>query len=105
MLKSYKKFYSLCFVCVFALLALNGCTKSEKSFINTSNLGSMVYTDRNDAQDNHEMVKLNNGVVIYKDKTNNPSPSGYTGVNFSPAKPIYFGPPDIRFSPKKVNPK
>ncbi|MDD3014202.1 MAG: hypothetical protein PHC34_10915 [Candidatus Gastranaerophilales bacterium] len=59
----------------------------------------------NKSSDNHEMVKLKNGVVIYRDKTNTPSPSGYSRVNFSPAKPIHFGPEEINFAPKKVNPK
>jgi len=65
----------------------------------------MSYNERDQAQSNHEMVKLHNGVVIYRDKTTTPSPSGYAGINFAPAKPIHFGPSEVNFSPKKVNPE
>jgi hypothetical protein len=105
MLKFNEKYYFFYFVCIFTLFALTGCTQSKNNLINTDSLGKLINDSYDTQTSSHEMVKLKNGVVIYKDNTTTNTPSGYSGVNFSPAKPIHFGPSEINFSPKKVNPK
>lgn len=106
MLKSCKKVILPGFICIFALFSLTGCERPENHIVKTSTLDKMIHSDYGIPNTGHdEMVRLNNGVVIYKDHTNAPSPSGYSAVNPSVAGQVKFGPSELNFAPKNVNPK
>lgn len=90
----------------FLLVGITGCKERKNVIVNTDELGRMMHTDEAPSKSsNYEIVRLKNGVVIYKDKGTSQSPSGYKDVSFSPAKSIHFGPSELKFSPDKVDPK
>lgn len=92
-------------VCFF-MLAITGCKEQKNVIVNTDQLGEMMdKSDYSTRSGSHQVIRLKNGVVIYKDTSTARSPSGYSDVNFSPSKSIHFGPSEVKFSPDKVNPK
>jgi len=103
MIKTYKKTSLIVFVCIFTMLLSAGCAQKTNNIINTEELSIMMNKKENTS--NQETVKINNGVIIYRDNVRTSTPAGYSQVNFKPVKPIEFGPSELHFAPKNVHPK
>lgn len=89
-----------CLAVVF-LLCLNGCERkdSSSSIINQEELSKIMHTDDAPQSKGYEMVKLQNGMIVYKDnvKAKNASDKKSFGIS----KSIHFGPRDIDFGRSK----
>lgn len=88
-----------CLAAVF-LLCLNGCErKDSSSIINQAELSKIMHTDEVQQSKGYEMVKLQNGMIVYKDNVK--SKNGSDQKSFGVSKPIQFGPRDIYFGHNK----
>lgn len=86
------------------LSGITGC--SRHSFVNDNLFKSSVEEDNTDKGSSLEVINLENGVVMYRDKEKREIPSEYNDYKVNPtSSSIHFGPGEIKFTPKNVNPK
>lgn len=85
---------------------ITGCGKQSIISVSELNKISKDKTEDKAQSDNYEIIRLDNGTVVYKDIQERKVPSEYRDYSINPASSgIQFGPRDIRFSPRNVNPK
>ena len=86
------------------LSGINGC--SRQGFVNDNLFKSSIKNDNTDKRPRLEVIKLDNGTIMYRDKEKRNVPPEYNDYKINPSSSnINFGPKEIRFSPKKINPE
>lgn len=91
--------------CFLLIFILTGCSTKpfiKTDIVNTAELADMMHKRDSAKQTNSpKMIRLDNGVIVYKDSSSSKAPSEYRDVNVSTSvQGIKFGPKEINFSPK-----
>ncbi|EKE02137.1 MAG: hypothetical protein ACD_20C00420G0005 [uncultured bacterium] len=98
MWQRYKLKVLTCFVILLTVI-ITGCSTHTPSIVNTQTLEKREIFDEPETRPNHEMIKLNNGVVIYRDRSSSKkssSDSQAASVHFN------FGPKELDFDHNPV---